>query len=81
MFSASTIKQLPGNLIMDKIPCGDKNRLTAVDRLDKRLNATYSHCRAKFTNSFVVLNPIQTVIPVRRSKDRVWRGHGFKRNV
>ena len=80
-FSASTIKQLPGNLVMDRIPCSDKNRLTAADRLDKRLNATYSHCHAKFINSFVILNPIQTVIPVRRSKDRVWRGSGFKRNV
>ena len=35
MFSASAIKQLPGNLVMDRIPCSNKNRLTTADRLEE----------------------------------------------
>lgn len=70
MFSASAIKQLPGNLVMDRIPCSNKNRLTTADRLEE---CNLQSLPRQLHSSFVVLNLIQTVIPVRRSKDRVRR--------
>ena len=85
----------PGDLVMDGILCSNKNASGRCAPIGQQVECNLRSLPRQVYSSFLVLNPIRTAIPVRRSKDprletccgrqvlqfKEQGGRGFKKNV